>query len=228
MFNVDLYKNNLSDLLKKGFNFKSHNQLNNGNDIFLRHDIDFSIENALYIAEVENKLNIKSYYFFMLSSNTYNLLSEFNKNLVFKIKDLGHIISIHFDPKIYNDINKSFTKEKKTFDSFFSTDIDLVSIHRPGIFLKQNNHKLPKVRHTYEDRYFKKMNYLSDSGGRDITKQLRELKPNLESMPIHLLLHPIWWTSENNTVNSTLNSWISKKYNFLKEETRKNCKTFTD
>ena len=54
------------------FNEKIKNKFN----IILRHDIDFDVDYALKMAKMENKLNIKStYFFFLLKSNFYNILN---------------------------------------------------------------------------------------------------------------------------------------------------------
>ena len=59
-----------------------------------------------------------------------------------------------------------------SFEDFFTTKLDIISIHRPGVFLENNNRKLPGCSHTYEDRFFKDIVYLSDSGGKDVSEDL--------------------------------------------------------
>ena len=61
------------------------------------HDIDFSVKEAYKIALIEKDMGIKANYFFMLSSNTYNPLSNENRSYIERISNLGHEISLHFD-----------------------------------------------------------------------------------------------------------------------------------
>ena len=137
-------------------------------NILLRHDIDFSLENANLLAKKENELKIKSTYFFMLSSNFYNVFSDHSQKIILDIKKLGHKISLHFDPTVYKKINEGAKIEINTFQKLFKTKVDIISIHRPGSFLKNNNQKLGGCSHTYQDKFFKKIKYISDSGGKNI------------------------------------------------------------
>ena len=87
MFGIRKYVN-LLKLIKKKFTFKVEwNDIKKKN-ILLRHDIDFSLESAKLLAKKENELKIKSTYFFMLSSNLYNLFSDYSQILFMKLKNL--------------------------------------------------------------------------------------------------------------------------------------------
>ena len=161
--------------------------------VVLRHDIDFSLDAALSIARLDKKLEISSSFFFMLSSNMYNLTSSFSRDKVFEIAEMGHRISLHFDPTAHIDVDAGFVLEKSLFENLFNVELDIVSLHRPGKFLDNNNRKLFNVEHTYEDKYFKNMVYLSDSAGKDCRmKWTQALNESVEAnFPIQLLLHPI-------------------------------------
>lgn len=141
--------------------------------LLLRHDIDFSVEHAHEIALVERDHDVVATYFFMLTSNTYNLLSRRSASLVKGIRALGHKISLHFDPTAYPSM-EGFRNEKNIFEQMFEVELDIVSIHRPGIFLENNNADLLGCKQTYQDRYFRDMKYISDSGGRDISQPVRD------------------------------------------------------
>ena len=97
--------------------------------------------------------------------------------------------------------------------------------------MEDNNRKLFDCRHTYEDYFFKEMNYLSDSGGKDILKKLNQIAErdeNEDSDPLHLLIHPIWWSTESESPSHTLTSWLKSNEDFMIQETKKNCKTFKE
>ena len=70
------------------------------------------------------------------------------------------------------------------------------------------------------------MSYYSDSGGKDIRKIIKKLYPIKDSKPIHLLLHPIWWTQKNKSPTSRLESFLKNNMKFLEIETQKNCKSY--
>ena len=68
-------------------------------NLYLRHDIDFSMEDALKIALIESELNINSSYF-MITSNTYNLFSKkieilFYKSNLWDMKSHYTLIQLH-------------------------------------------------------------------------------------------------------------------------------------
>ena len=58
----------------------------------MRHDVDFCTASALKIAKIENKLKIKSIYFFLVNTSFYNLHYHKHYNNVCKILDFGHKI----------------------------------------------------------------------------------------------------------------------------------------
>ena len=105
-------------------------------------------------------------------------------------------------------------------------EVKIFSLHRPRNFLQQNNKTFEKCEHTYQDKYFKKMTYFSDSGGRDVRKTLFDISIEEKIKPLHILLHPIWWTSKSLTPTSTLSKLLKKHNQFLMSETAKSCKTF--
>jgi hypothetical protein len=226
MFGIEKYKSLLSDLKEEGL-VPSTNWIDNKNinSLFLRHDIDFSIEYAHQLATLEFDQGINATYFFMFSSNMYNLISNQNQRLAKEISDMGHKISIHFDPTSYKSLDR-FKGEKDLFESLFNTKIDIVSIHRPGPFLNNNNISLGGIPQTYNDLYFKKMKYISDSGGKNIFPQISEYLKSSREKALHLLIHPIWWVGEGVDATSTLDSWIKANQKFLSSEVRLNCKTY--
>ena len=78
MFGLNSFTRTIEDLLKKDFIFTNFLSNLDIRSICLRHDIDFSVKDAYKIALIEKDMGIKANYFFMLSSNTYNPLSNEN------------------------------------------------------------------------------------------------------------------------------------------------------
>ena len=226
MFGLNSFTRTIEDLLKKDFIFTNFLSNLDIRSICLRHDIDFSVKDAYKIALIEKDMGIKANYFFMLSSNTYNPLSNENRSYIEKISNLGHEISLHFDPSIYEDIDSFFVREKEFFENIFRVKINIVSLHRPRKFLEDNNIKLKDCFHTYEDKFFKNMEYVSDSACKDIRSNLKRMTPTNQAKPLHLLIHPIWWTVESSEPTHTLNNWLKKQNDFLISETARNCRTY--
>lgn len=225
MFSLKKYESVINTLKSKDFHFSIDWESIDPSRIFLRHDIDFSVEEAHKIAILETSLEVTSTYFFMLSSNMYNLMSKVNRRLIHQIHEMGHKVSLHFDPTVYPSLDP-FLDEKNYFERAFNTTVDIVSIHRPGIFLKDNNQDLFGVHHTYQNRYFNDMAYISDSGGKSIDDKI-EMYSSQKNLPgLQLLLHPIWWTRTSHSPTETLNLWREANRCFITSEIYLNCKTY--
>ena len=228
MFDSGSYIDVIKTLLNAGYKTSINwSRYPKNNTLLIRHDVDFSVECALEMASLEINNCIKSSYFFMLTSNFYNILSKKNKRMVEEIQKMGHKVSIHFDPTVYDELD-DFRVEKHTFESTFKTDVDIVSIHRPGSFLDNNDTKLVGTSHTYETKFFRKMSYISDSGGYDLKPKIQSLLKKNNGDNLQLLVHPIWWVDGKETVNKTLNRWREEHANFIKNEIRLNCLTYTE
>ena len=90
MFNISKYEDLMKKLVSAGLKPTTNwNEKLTSNSLLLRHDIDFSIEFAHQLALVEFQLKIYSTFFFMLTSNMYNLLSVHNQKLIKKYRRYG-------------------------------------------------------------------------------------------------------------------------------------------
>lgn len=199
------------------------------NHLILRHDIDFDCQFAAEIASVENSLDVKATYFFLLTNDSYNLLSPKNKSKVFEIKEKGHRVSLHFDPVIYGaDFVEGFRYEREIFERTFETKIEIVSLHRPNEFFLDFDGKLDDVEHTYQKKYFKDLKYISDSGGNFRFGHPLEDENFARKNSIQMLIHPIWWRSEGKTNIEVLENYVENKKIFLHSHIGENCKPFQD
>ena len=226
MFSLDKYKKVISALIDNGLTPTIEwSGIPTKNTLLIRHDVDFSLDFAYDLALFESELKIRSTYFLMLTSNMYNLISSKNQRLVRSIIKLGHKVSIHFDPTAHENLD-DFEHEKRLFENIFDVEVDIVSVHRPGPFLDNNNVSLCGIPQTYNDAYFRNMKYLSDSGGRDVVPLVYEYLDAGRSQGLHLLIHPVWWVGRGNNSTETLNFWRKKNSEFLKSEIRLNCKTY--
>ena len=228
MFSLDQYKKLIFKLIENGLTPTTDwTGIASINTLLIRHDIDFSVDFAYKLALFESELGIRSTYFLMLTSNMYNLISRKNQKLVKRIIKLGHKVSIHFDPSAHEELEE-FENEKRIFEKIFNVEVDIVSVHRPGPFLDNNNVSLCGIPQTYSDAYFRNMKYLSDSGGRDVMPLIFEYLNGKRSQGLHLLIHPVWWIARQQNPTETLNFWRKKNSEFLKSEVRLNCKTYED
>jgi hypothetical protein len=64
-------------------------------DLFLRHDVDMSLEAALQLAELESDRGAKATYFLMTRSDFYNLDGRVGQAAIARLRELGHAVGLH-------------------------------------------------------------------------------------------------------------------------------------
>ena len=197
--------------------------------LLLRHDVDFDCGYAAEIASIENNLGVKATYFFLLTSDSYNLLSKRNARIVSEIKNSGHQISLHFDPLIYGeDFLQGFQLERDIFEKNFETELKTISIHRPNDFFLNFDETLDGVEHTYQKKYFHDIKYISDSQGVFRFGHPFDSEAFKAKKSIHLLIHPIWWQGAGESNMMVLQNHIVRQEAFLHEYVGENCKPYRD
>ena len=168
-------------------------------DVILRHDIDFSLEDALRIAKIEYDLGIKSTFFILLHSELYNPLGYVSSKLISSILKLGHKIALHYDEIFFEQANVNISdgikKEIDLLEQHFDTNVDVVSRHNPSIREKKIPVKLPNgVVDAMSDKFTVERKYLSDS-----VQYWREncfCNHYNNFTKLQILTHPTLWTDE--------------------------------
>jgi len=180
-----------------------NNLLNDGKKIcFLRHDIDFSIENAVRMARKEADENINSTYTVLLTGMFYNPFELENRKMLSEIVSLGHEVGLHFDPLIHNirnedELDEAISKEKSALEDIIQTKVDMFSFHNTTSFSMSCKKKsYAECINAYSDFFHNDVEYISDSHGywrfRDWNTLLLE-----NHKIIQVLTHPIWWQPDN-------------------------------
>lgn len=228
-FTYDSYEY-LLDLLKdKGYDFCNYNNYKEfRKPIILRHDIDFSIDEALEFAKLENRKSIKSTYFVLLSTDFYNIFSKRANELLKEIMNLGHKIGLHFDEKRYDisnvmDLEKRIEKEASYLEGVLCSSINVVSMHRPSKWILENDIQFVKVTNAYSRTFMEDFKYLSDSRmhwKEDVLTIVR----NLKYEKLHILTHPFWYSYKEETMKERLLNFINQskleRYNSINDNFR--------
>lgn len=225
---LDNYLNLIESFQDAGYQFQKFSEnISTHHSVLLRHDIDFDCELAYEMAIVESKKSIVSSYFFLLSNNSYNLLSKANMNYVKQISNLGHDISLHFDSSIYDDFQSGLNYEIEVFEKTFSVKINTISLHRPlkdffGIQL------LPNIQSTYEKRFFNDMSYFADSGGSWRYGSPVQSAEFFERKSMQILIHPIWWQIQGLNRDEKFLKYLVKHFDDFKNHCAENTIFFND
>lgn len=221
------YEDFLSTFLDQGYQAGFFDELDYlDNELILRHDVDFDTNFALQTALIESKLGMKATYFFLLRSNFYNIISPQDFDNVCKIRKLGHRITLHFDPMIYEDFHKGLKREVAIFQQYFDEEVEIISLHRPNDFFQKYDAPIMGIEHTYQSKYFHDIKYFSDSTGVWRFGHPFDSLEFLLRKPLHILIHPVWWMVEGGSNFDKLRSYYSQRTETLKTDFINNCKPF--
>lgn len=204
-FSFEHYAYIMSQFVKQGYEFAYFTDTPKSDRyIYLRHDIDRSLEKARALALLEKQLGIKSTYFVRLHSRYYNCYSFPGLKALREIRSSGHEIGLHTEfydlAKIFGDDGMEvFAREKRILEEILQQPVRVFSPHRTsGSTNTDEIHRhlktLRKVHDmlcTFDEQFQRDVKYISDSSG-----IWREGCPcgYLNTHPrLQILIHPIWW-----------------------------------
>ena len=94
-FSLEHYRDLLAAAAEGGYRFAFFDEHPSPGTIFLRHDVDLSLESALTMAEAELEEGALATYFLMTQSVFYNLASPEGLRAVNRLRELGHRVGLH-------------------------------------------------------------------------------------------------------------------------------------
>lgn len=183
--------------------------------LFLRHDVDLSIESAYYMANFEHTMGIKSSYFILLYSPIYNPLAPDSIKRLKSIVEMGHEICYQVDTRFC----KSISRDIRMLESVVDTEINCYAPH----FITANPPVTKSMLDPYETAFnamdythmnnAKGFHYISESG-----MNWREgcFCQHIDKYQfLQVLVHPEWWVNEGNrmdVVNIAVEQEVSRIY----------------
>ena len=194
----------------------------------LRHDVDYCLEKALRLADLENSLNVISTYFILLSSDFYNVASKKDRDIICDIAKSGHKIGLHFDEKVYNlsdnaGFEERVEKERFILSNLLDLEVNAVSMHRPSKETLAADYKFKNAVNSYSEIFFKEFKYLSDSRSNWREPVLDIIKSNLYNR-LHILVHSFWYSEDGVTPSRALREFVKsankERYHELKGNIR--------
>ena len=94
-FDLGHYRELLEAAKTGGYRFASFAESPATGDLFLRHDVDVSLDAAMRMAELEAELGARATYFLMTESVFYNLASKEGVGALSRLRALGHAVGLH-------------------------------------------------------------------------------------------------------------------------------------
>lgn len=217
----------LQKFLQQGYEFVFFTVISRPEgQVALRHDIDFDTHFALQCAQQERALGIRSTFFFLMRSHFYNIFSLEDYSNIVAIKEMGHKISIHFDPTVYEDFHAGLAKEVQVFETLFGEKVDIISLHRPNDFFQQYDEPIMNIEHTYQSKYFRNIKYFADSTGVWRFGHPADSQEFAEKRSLHVLIHPVWWMVPGGDNLAKLKTYFGDRVQHLNQQFSLNCIPF--
>jgi len=193
-FDLDHYRELLDAAAAGGYRFATFDREPEAGDVFLRHDVDLSLEAARALAEVEHERGARATYFLMTESVFYNLDSQLGRDTLARLRELGHAVGLHaVHPRARVD---------KRFDSVLAWhNPDPEYVHEP----------VDGVVNVMQPPWFTNGKYRSDSN-----QHWREGCPHDELRSgafewLQLLVHPAIWVYTGETMGETMRAMLDAK-----------------
>lgn len=170
--------------------------------LYLRHDVDYSLEIALDLARVNAEFEVQGTFFVLLRSQIYNLLSPRSLELAQQISDLGQYIGLHASlPSAFSRVGGDgiIAALRADFDVMQQNLPMLSSVfswHNTCPGLLEWSRKLPQVAglvNVYAAQFIEEISYFSDSNMRYSAEELVGIVRTGQHAAIHLLCHPLNW-----------------------------------
>jgi hypothetical protein len=221
------YQDLVQAFLQKGYVVRDfHSSASASGELILRHDVDFDCQAAQVIAMQEAQISVQSTFFFLLRSASYNLLEPKNSDSVKAIRDLGHEVSVHYDPTLYESDAPGLLDECALFERIFDVKVRIVSFHRPSPAFQQLTEPFHGIAHTYQPKFTKDICYLSDSQGAFRYGHPHASEAFQAGRSVQLLTHPIWWALPGSGAIGVLENLLSARALEARQHVGKNCIPF--
>ena len=194
-FTLEHYGELLEAARTGGYRFASFAGKPRRGTLFLRHDVDISLDAALRMAELEAEADARATYFLMTQSVFYNLASPEGVRAINRLRELGHGVGLHavwpgaesddrFDPVL----------------AWHNPEQDYMSQPVDGFV------------NVMEPPYFDPDHYRSDSN-----QQWRHGCPHEELAGgdfewLQLLVHPEIWVYPGSTMRETMDAMLDAEH----------------
>jgi hypothetical protein len=193
-FDLDHYRELLEAAKAGGYQWGRFDSEPERGELFLRHDVDLSLEAALAMARLEHELGAHATYFLMRESVFYNLDSALGRDAIAELRDLGHAVALHaIYPRAVKD---------ERFDA-------VVAWHNPDP--EYVHEPVSGFVNVMQAPWFTKGKYRSDSN-----QHWRHGCPHEELGAggfewLQLLIHPEIWVYPGETMRDTMHAMLDAK-----------------
>lgn len=169
--------------------------------LYLRHDVDNSIECARLMAELEAQAGAISTYLVMVRSENYNPATGANVAALRRIAALGHDIGLHFTAAEHpaetlgECLAETVMADARLLESVIGTPVRAFSFHNPGE-TGGFTVEVPGMANAYAERFFAPGRYLSESNMRWAYGSPVDLLASEQHPVVQILVHPLSYRAD--------------------------------
>jgi hypothetical protein len=168
--------------------------------ILLRHDIDYTIADAVRMARIEADLGVRATYFLLFSSGTYNLLAPENITAPRTLRELGHEVGLHYDVGAIagagGDPLEVLHAQARLLGELSGAPVKSIAMHNPSVSGADVFRDAPYIN-AYAERFCGA--YYSDSCMAWRDSFIAAYRAGSFSGDVQLLVHPCLWTGQKLT-----------------------------
>lgn len=172
--------------------------------IILRHDVEFSLESAVSMAELDAIAGLESTFFIQIGSEAYNPFSEEGQRIIAIIAALGHHIGLHYRQANipHAQQEREIKQQAEAMENVLGVQVKAFSCHRPKSDTAYEKLSVPGMLNAYGEHFFTRtdtpeeaeVKYISDS-----KCKWRWGYPDAKTLAAHnrvqVLIHPFSWSA---------------------------------
>jgi hypothetical protein len=167
--------------------------------VIWRHDIDFSPQAAVKLAQREADAGVAATYFVWLHSDFYNLLERDVTDCVRTLARLGHDVGLHFDIDYAGVTEESalapaLTRERRILEDVLEQPISAFSFHNPDARTRAyGRSEYDGLLNAAADVFYSDVAFCSDSNGYWRDRRLEDVLTAASDARLQVLTHPEMW-----------------------------------
>ncbi len=212
-YDPESYRRILKTAAEKNYRCLDFTQqpLPNEKCLYLRHDIDFSLEFAAELAKINSEVGLRGTFFVLLRSHAYNAFSPTSKRYLEQIAACQQWIGLHaFTPPNVEALSRQGLEDEVRAD-FMALRRLTPNAHpvfawhnpTPEVVRVSETWTVPGMINAYHPRFTKEIIYRSDSNFRNSVEDLMGVLEAGHSV-VQLLFHPLNWIAGGGTMREIL------------------------
>jgi len=193
-FDLSHYRELLEAAKAGGYSWARFDRIPQPGDLYVRHDVDLSLEAAVEMARLEHELGARATYFLMTESSFYNLDSRVGHYAQRQLREWGHAVGLHA------------VHPRAELDDRFDP---VIAWHNPDA--EYMSEPIVGAVNVMEPPYFTPGHYRSDSNAHWREGCPHEQLATGEFEWLQLLVHPEIWVYDGETMRETMESLLAAK-----------------